>query len=291
MHMCRAATVVMVFFLALGTAQARTLDQVPPYLGKEGNFVKYPAIAVGGVGMVVGGLIGLPAAVVSTPIGFLAGDPLGYAMLPSAVLATAGTEAGYHIGGAIPWAVKNAVYDAPMAGIAKIRGEPASGLVAQVDPPPAVQPTDLQYLASTPEGARIPVQPPYIYSTALPPPREPTSLMLKRQLSPFKPPATPVPAARASRAPAPLAAPAPLPHPTVPAATAEPAPVAPVTPVSAAAPAAPVAPVAPVQPRTVAPQEPATSARESVVDDADVEQERPSLRKKKKRKFSERFGF
>lgn len=285
MHMRRAATVVMVLFLAVGTAQARTLDQVPPYFAEEGGFVRYPALAVGYLGLTVGALVALPVSLVAAPIGLAAGDPLGYAATPAALTGTAGAEIGYHVGGAIPWALKNAFYDAPMAGIARVRGERPSGLVAQVDPAPDVDPSDLQYLASTPTGARVPVEPPYNYSRALPPPREPTSLMLRRQLSPFKPPATAP--ARSPARPAPgvsAAAPAVAAPVTVPR-SAAPAPAAqtvlPATPQPAAE--------APARARPAAP--PARSAAPPAMDD-DVPEERPSLRdKKKKRKFSERFGF
>ncbi len=279
MHMRRAATVVMVLFLAMGTAQARTLDQVPPYLAKEGGFVRYPALAVGYLGLTVGALVALPVSLVAAPIGLAADDPLGYAVAPAAVTGTAGAEIGYHVGGAIPWVLKNAFYDAPMAGIARVRGERPSGLVAQVEPAPEVVPSDLQYLASTPRGARVPVDPPYNYSRALPPPREPTSLMLRRQLSPFKPPAS-VPARTAVRATPASVAPAVAPVTAPAAATA-----AAGTAVSAAPPAA-------AHPRPVQP--PARSAEPvagPAVEDDDMPVDRPSLRKKKKRKFSERFGF
>lgn len=272
--MCRAATVALALCLALGPAQARTLDQVPAYLKKEGNFVSYPAIAVGGLGLAVGALVALPAALVTAPIGFLAGDTLGYAMLPSSVVGAAGAEAGYHVGGAIPWVVKNGFYDAPMTGIAKIKGEAPSGLVAQVDPAPDVAPTDLQYLASTPTDARIPVEVSQRYSAALPPPKEPTSLMLKRQLSPFKPPEWRAPVARSA---APAAAGA--------AAAKAAAPVTATQP----APAARAASGEGIRPAPAA--QPSTAPAPAYADDVPaIDVERPTLRKKK-RKFSDRFGF
>lgn len=302
----------LVLVLTVGSTGARTLDQVPHYLKKEGNFVSYPAIAVGGIGAVVGGVIALPAALVAAPIGWAAGDPLGYALLPVSLVATAGIEAGYHVGGAVPWVVKNGFYDAPMTGIAKIRGEPASGLVAQVDPPPEKTPADIQYLASTPVEARVPVELPYERSLALPPPKEPTSLMLKRQLSPFKlPPGAAVPAAAATRAalgrPAPVSAPpapvsaAPVVPPPTPAAESSigvPAAAAAAVPPTAAAPvrAAPARAAGTPRPAAGSPAPrsepeptPAAEAGGPAADDA-AEVERPSL-KKKKRKFSERFGF
>lgn len=287
MPMYRVMMAALVFLLASGVAGARTLDQVPPYLNKEGHFVSIPAIAVGGLGGFIGGVLALPAALVAAPIGWAAGDPLGYALLPVSLLATGGAEAGYHVGGAIPWALKNGFYDAPMAGIAKIRGEPASGMVAQVEPPPETS-GEIQYLASTPEEARIPVVPPRQYSAALKPPKEPTSLMLKRSLSPFKPPPGSVGTAPAARS-----APAASVIPPRPAPAARPA--APVAPAAALAPA-PVRAAAPAARAGDLPAEPARSeapaaeaAPEPVFDDG-VDVERPSL-KKKKRKFSERFSF
>ncbi|MFZ5756620.1 MAG: hypothetical protein ACOY3X_06930 [Pseudomonadota bacterium] len=281
-------TAALVLLCASGLTGARTLDQAPGYLKKEGNFVLVPASAMAGLGAVVGGVIALPAALVTAPIGWAAGDPLGYALLPVSVLGAAGGEAGYHIGGAIPWALKNGFYDAPMAGIARIKGEPPSGLVAQVDPPPAINAVDIQYLASTPEDARIPVVPPRQYSAALPPPKEPTSLMLKRALSPFKPPPGSIPATATPGS-------RPVIPPRLPAAAAVSPSLAPSAPAAVVPPPAVRAPEPRVQARSPeAPSRQAEPRPEPAVEDApvddSVEYERPSL-KKKKRKFSERFSF
>lgn len=298
----------LVFLLTVGSTDARTLDQMPPYLKKEGSFVAVPAVAGGGLLGVVGGALGLVAAPVTALVGWAAGDPLGYALLPVSAGATVGAEAGYHMGGAVPWALKKGFYDAPMAGIAKIKGEPASGLVAQVDPPPTVAPVDLQYLASTPPAARVPVVPPYNYSRALPPPRELTSLMLKRALSPFKLPPnaamphpksaslsrqTPLSPAASGQVPvrAATSAPAttvPAPAVTSPAATqpspaVQPAPVR--APVRTAAPA-----VQKPEQAAPAPAETAESTADTGSANDAAPAERPSL-KKKKSKFSERFRF
>ncbi len=281
MRLCRAATIAFALLLACGITQARTLEQVPAYFKKEGNFVAYPAIAGGLLGMFVGGVISLPAVLIAAPIGWAAGDPLGYAMVPLSVLATGGGEIGYNIGGAIPWALKNGFYDAPMQGIARIKGESPSGLVAQVEPPPVTS-GDTQYLDSTPGDARIPVVLSRQSSAALPPPKEPTSLMLRRQLSPFKPPVKPaprppvasvVPAAGVS-APAPAPAPAPEPEPQAfPAVQAQ----------------ASLPQATPAESETGPLVEPASPTTKSP--EAEAEAERPSLKSKKKRKFSERFRF
>lgn len=294
MPMRRVMVAVLVSLaLSSGSLAARTFDQPPAYIKKEGSFVVLPSRAMGVAGIVFGGVIALPAALISTPIGYAAGDPLGYALIPSSLVGTGFGEVGYHVGGAIPWALKKTFYDGPMLAVAKIKGDPASGLVAQVDPPPAVSLADIQYLESTPSEARVLVVPPREYSVALPPPRQPTSLMLKRQLSPFKlPPGTPVIAPAAATSSASLSRRSPV--------APESAPVEPVSaPVEPAAPAAvapapvesaaaaqdigvPPAPVA-VKPAPVAAPEPAATEPAEEV-------ERPSL-KKKKRKFSERFGF
>lgn len=285
----RATATVLVFLMVTGLAQARTLDQVPAYLKKEGGFVTYPAIAASALGLTAGAILSLPAALLAAPVGWAAGDPLGYALLPVSVLATGGAEAGYHVGGALPWALKNGFYDAPMAGIARVKGERPSGMVADIEPPPP----DLsltQYLESTPPEARLPVADDRRVSAALPPPKEATSLMLlKRKVSPFKPPpgvgGAPTRAARVSPS-APGTAPAPVAMPPSPAAGVAPLPAPPVT---VAAPT--TAPVSP-GPARAAPLVPASSPVSSDAAEA-VEVERPSLKgeKKKKRKFSERFGF
>jgi hypothetical protein len=354
--MRRVATAALVVLFSCSFAQARTLDQVPPYLEKEGKFVSYPALAVGGLGAFVGAVVSLPAVVVAAPVGWAAGDPLGYSLVPVSVVATGGAEAGYHLGGAIPWVVKNAFYDAPMKVVARIKGEPASGLVAQVEPAPANR-GDTQYLETTPPAARVPVVIAQQYSSALPPPKPPTSLMLRRQLSPFKAPPLPVkgaPARKASPSPVPPVATAarPLPPPVMPAAEVVRPPAPPAEPVWSPPPPAVVTPPPPPavvvpEPAVVPPpavmspvvvdappsaspppaveevasryaQEPfaasppvvgapiqvdAAPGTESmpaaapvpVVEDIVVEGEadagqRPAL-KKKKRKFSERFGF
>lgn len=171
-----------------GFAGARTLDQVPSYLEREGGFVAHPARAMGYLGLVVGAIVALPASLVALPFGVAAGDPLGYVLVPTSVAATAGAEAGYHVGAALPWALKKGFYDAPMAGIARVKGVPPSGLVAEIEPyePDLVA---LQYLESTPPAARVPVTDTPRVSAALPPPPEATSLILfKRSISPFKPP-------------------------------------------------------------------------------------------------------
>lgn len=292
----RRVMVAVLVSLALssGPLAARTFDQPPAYIKKEGSFVVYPARAVSLAGALVGGVLALPAALISTPIGYAAGDPLGYALVPSSMVGIGFGEIGYHVGGAVPWALKKTFYDGPMLAVTAIKGYPASGLVAQVDPPPAVTLADIQYLESTPSEARVLVVPPREYSVALPPPRQPTSLMLKRQLSPFKlPPGTPVIAPAAATSSASLSRRSPI----VPA--PEPVP---------AAPAEPVVPAAPAQPAAAAPVESAAAAQDigvppvpvaapppaaapkPAVKEADEEVERPSL-KKKKRKFSERFGF
>jgi len=292
MPMRRVMVAVLVSLaLSSGPAAARTFDQPPAYIKKEGSFVVYPSRAVGVAGIVFGGLIALPAALISTPIGFAAGDPLGYALIPSSLVGTGFGEVGYHVGGAIPFALKKTFYDGPMLAVARIKGDPASGLVAQVDPPPAVSLADIQYLESTPSEARVLVVPPREYSVALPPPRQPTSLMLKRQLSPFKlPPGTPVvaPAAATSSASLSRRSPvAPAVAPVAPAAaepvTAAPAPVEPAPVESAAVQDIGVPPVPVTAPPPAAAPEPAAAEPAEEV-------ERPSL-KKKKRKFSERFGF
>lgn len=281
MRLCRAAAIALALLLACGIAPARTLEQVPAYLKKEGNFVAYPAIAGGWLGILVGGVIALPATIIAAPIGWAAGDPLGYAMIPLSVLATGGGEIGYNIGGAIPWVLKNGFYDAPMQGIARIKGEPPSGLVAQVEPPPVTN-GDTQYLDSTPGDARIPVVLSRRSSAALPPPKEPTSLMLRRQLSPFKPPfkppVKPVPRApvasvtSAAAVSASAAAPEPAPEPPPPAqAQASPSQAVPTE--------AKIGSTVEPPPSTARPPDP------------DPEADRPSLKSKKKRKFSERFRF
>lgn len=276
--MLRVLTAVLVLlWMSVGPVAARTLDQPPAYIKKEGNFVTYPARAFSALCTVVGGVIALPADLVALPIGFAAGDPLGYGLLPSAVVGNGLGEAGYHVGGAIPYAIKKTFYDGPLYVAHAIKGDALSGLVAHVEPAPDFGPTDLQYLDSTPGDDRVAVQNVREYSLALPPPRQPTSLMLKRQLSPFKLPPT------ASAPVAPVTPPAAAP--AQPAAAA-PAPAAPVE--TAAAPA-PVG-LPPPAPRAVPAQkpEPQPAAEESVAPQEPVE--RPSLRKKK-RKFSERFGF
>jgi len=330
MPMCRVATAALVVLFACAHAQARTLDQVPPYLEKEGKFVSYPALAVGGLGALVGAVVSMPAVVVAAPVGWAAGDTLGYSLVPVSVVATGAAEAGYHVGGAIPWVVKNAFYDAPMTVVARIKGEPASGLVAQVEPPPAHR-GDIQYLETTPPAARVPVVLAQQYSNALPPPKPPTSLMLRRQLSPFKAPPLPVKGAPVKKASPP---PPPVPSPS-PGAAAEPVwtpPVVTPPPPAAVAPAPVVAPppavvvpaavderpafvppavveapkpevvpppvaVAPPQVEAPAVPDPEPSpAPAPVVEDVAAEDDgaasgqRPAL-KKKKRKFSERFGF
>ncbi len=282
MRLCRAAAVALALLLACGIAQARTLEQVPAYLKKEGNFVAYPAFAGGWLGIFVGSVIALPAALIAAPIGWAAGDPLGYAMIPLSVFATGGGEIGYNIGGAIPWVLKNGFYDAPMQGIARIKGEPPSGLVAQVEPPPVTS-GDPQYLDSTPSDARIPVVLSRQSSAALPPPKEPNSLMLRRQLSPFKPPVKPVP-----RAPAASVMPAAGVSTSTAAAAAapEPAPEPPLPPVQAQAQAS-LPQAAPAEAKIGSTVEPPSSTARPPEPDA----ERPSLKSKKKRKFSERFRF
>lgn len=278
MRLCRAAAIALALLLACGIAQARTLEQVPAYLKKEGNFVAYPAFAGGWLGIFVGGVIALPAALIAAPIGWAAGDPLGYTMIPLSVFATGGGEIGYNVGGAIPWVLKNGFYDAPMQGIARIKGEPPSGLVAQVEPPPVTS-GDTQYLDSTPSDARIPVVLSQQSSAALSPPKEPTSLMLRRQLSPFKPPVKPVPRApvasvmSAAGVPASAAAPEPAPEPPLP-------------PVQAQAQAS-LSQAAPAEAKIGSTIEPPPSTARP----PDADAERPSLKSKKKRKFSERFRF
>lgn len=286
--MRRATVAALAILLLSGLSQARTLDQVPSYLQKEGGFVTHPARAFGYFGMVVGTVVALPAAAIAAPVGWAAGDPLGYAMVPVSVLATGAGEAGYHVGGAIPWALKKGFYDAPMAGIARVRGTAPSGMVADLEPP-APDLTDLQYLASTPPDARVPAADDRRVSVALPPPPEATSLMLlKRKVSPFKPPPGSVPS--------PASAKVHVPAPTGPASatpTVRPVPVpAPAqailpAPVTAAAPAA-AATAAPVVPRIGSGAERASPAESAV--DSEEQPERPSLRKKKPR-FSERFRF
>lgn len=183
-----------------GLAGARTLDQVPSYLEREGGFVSAPARAVGYLGLAIGSVVALPASIVALPFGIAAGDPLGYVLVPTSVGATGGAEAGYHIGGALPWVLKKGFYDAPMAGIARVKGVPPSGLVAEIEPrePDLLA---LQYLESTPAAARVPVTDTPRVSAALPPPPEATSLILfKRSISPFKPPPpTPASARRTAR--------------------------------------------------------------------------------------------
>ncbi len=310
LQICRVVAATFLLLLVFcGPAMARNLDQVPPYLKKEGSFVAYPAIVVGVLGAVVGGIIALPASLIAAPIGWAAGDPLGYAMLPVSVLGTAGAEAGYHVGGAVPWVLKKGFYDAPMTGMAKIRGEPASGLVAQVEPPPTA-PGYPQYLDSTPAEARVPVTLPRHYSAALIPPPEPTSLMLRRQLSPFKPPTVRGAVSSASGHAVPAPPPVAVSQTAVPTATApstaasfaEPpaaagvvtAPVA-VTPMVVDAPvdAAPVvvpSDVASVESPPAATDEPAKPAVEEPATAKAEPAERPTLKKKKK-SFSERFRF
>lgn len=291
MPMRRVMVAVLVSLaLSSGPLAARTFDQPPAYIKKEGSFVVLPSRIVSVAGIVFGGVIALPAALVSTPIGYAAGDPLGYALIPSSLVGTGFGEVGYHVGGAIPWALKKTFYDGPMLAVARIKGDPASGLVAQVDPPPAVSLADIQYLESTPSESRVLVVPPREYSVALPPPRQPTSLMLKRQLSPFKlPPGTPVIAPAAATSSASLSrrspvAPAPAPAEPV-AAPVEPAAAAP-APVESAAAAQDIG----VPPAPVAAKPAPAVAPEPVAEEPAEEVERPSL-KKKKRKFSERFGF
>lgn len=287
-RMRRATVAALAILLLSGLSQARTLDQVPPYIQKEGGFVTYPAKAVGYLGMAVGAVVALPAVVIAAPLGWAAGDPLGYAVLPVSVMATGVGEAGYHVGGAIPWALKKGFYDAPMAGIARVRGIAPSGMVADLEPPPPDL-TDLQYLASTPPDARVPATDDRRVSVALPPPPEATSLMLlKRKVSPFKPPPGSVPPAASARThvPAPAGA-----APVAPSVRPAPAPVpaakavlpAPVTAASVAAEAV-VAPAPPVSRRVAEPAPPAEPVVES-----EESSERPSIRKKTK--FSERFRF
>lgn len=322
MRMRRVATAALIAMLVCGFSQARTLDQVPPYLEKEGKFVSYPALGIGALGAVIGTVISLPAVVVAAPIGWAAGDPLGYSLVPVSVVATGGAEVGYHVGGALPWLLKNGFYDAPMTAVARIKGEPASGLVAQVEPPPANR-GDIQYLDTTPPAARVPVVLARQYSSALPPPKPPTSLMLRRQLSPFKPPPMPVKGAAPARkpvsvAPAALAPKPSFPPPAPPAAVAPP-PLVSVPPVLAEPAPATVEPVAALPPAIVTPPPPVSAPPPVVVPPAvvvepeptppvevaaesspasdDVSQEagsdeasRPAI-KKKKRKFSERFSF
>lgn len=283
MPMFRVMVAVLVSLaLSCGPAAARTLDQPPAYIKKEGAFVVWPARAVSLLGLAVGAVVASPLALISAPIGLAAGDPLGYAVVPSSLAANALGEVGYHVGGAVPWAVKKTLYDGPLLLAATIKGEAPSGLVAQVDPPPALTPTDLQYLESTPTEARTAVIPAREYSLAVPPPRQPTSLMLKRQLSPFKLP----PTAAASRAPLSRQSPAMPPA------------AAPVTPAAAAVSAAPPA-TAPVEsdaaPASIGvppprPAPPPRAVEPAPPPAADIESNRPTL-KKKKLKFSERFGF
>lgn len=263
-RMCRAALVALGVCLLSGVAQARTLDQVPVYIKKEGGFVTYPAQAVGYLGLAVGAVVATPFAIVAAPFGFASGDPVRYTLLPVSVLATGGAEAGYHVGGALPWVLKNAFYDAPMSGIARLKGWPPSGLVADLGPPPP-DPTETQYLASTPPDARVLLPDVPRVSAALPPPREATSLiLLKRRISPFKPP--PESAQRAAKAQVSLPQPLPVPRPAT-AARAKPAAELPVPPKAAVVDA------------------------ESDIGDAErAASERPRL-KAKKRRFSERFRF
>lgn len=285
-RMRRATVAALAILLLSGLSQARTLDQVPSYLQKEGGFVTHPARAFGYLGMAVGTVVALPAVAIAAPVGWAAGDPLGYAMVPVSVLATGAGEAGYHVGGAIPWALKKGFYDAPMAGIARVRGIAPSGMVADLEPP-APDLTDLQYLASTPPDARVPATDDRRVSVALPPPPEATSLMLlKRKVSPFKPPPGSVPAPASARVHVPAAAGA---TPVAPA--VRPAPAAQVVrpaPVTAAAAPALEAPASPEPKISKRAAEPAKSV-EPVVE-GEESYERPSLRKKKPR-FSERFRF
>lgn len=260
--------------MPVGPAAARTLDQPPAYIQKEGNFVAYPARVVGGIGVLAGGLLALPAALVSTPVGFMAGDPLGYSILPSAVVGNGVGEIGYHVGGAIPYLVKKTFYDGPQYVVHAIKGDALSGMVADVEPPPEFAPIDLQYLASTPVDARLPVNNQRSYSIALPPPRQPASLMLRRQLSPFRLP-TPAGVPPADRAA--LVKPSPAPAAETAAETARPT-------VEAA-----VVGLPPMAPGAAPPEQKPTPGEEGEVASSPTP-ERPSLRKKK-RKFSERFSF
>lgn len=361
-----AVAVLLAGVLTVGTAQGRTLDQVPGYLKQEGIFVTVPAYGMAGLGMAVGGLIGLPGSLISAPLGLLSGDVVGYALVPPAVTAAGGAELGYHLGGALPWLLKNAFYDAPMQGVARLKGPAANGLVAEVQPV-ELDPTRTQYLESTPPGRRVLLAQDNFRSKALPPPRDARSLiLLKRRISPFKPPpGTPgggpltarvapavvapvipprpalsvppapvVPAAPLSPmarvepvlptplpsrvAPAAVVAPAPTPVEPVRQALSQPAAAAPVAaaradtlappavpavppaeavvplsppPVAAAAvaPAVVVPPAQPVVPEAVS--RPAVNAEPSAEAGDGGGEERPSLQKKKKRKFSERFSF
>lgn len=284
--MRRATVAALAILLLSGLSQARTLDQVPLYLQKEGGFVTYPARAFGYLGMAVGAVVALPAAAIAAPLGWAAGDPLGYAMFPLSVVATGAAEAGYHVGGAIPWAIKKGFYDAPMSGIARVRGIAPSGMVADLEPP-APDLTNLQYLASTPPEARVPATDDRRVSAALPPPPEATSLMLlKRKVSPFKPPPGSASAPASARAHVPGATTQPAARPAV----APAAPSLPAAPVTAASPAAPISTAR----RAMPPEEPRPSEmpgqqEESPASD-DAQPERPSLKGKKTR-FSERFRF
>jgi hypothetical protein len=314
-----AASALILAFLP-GLATARTLDQVPSYFKEEGGFVSYPAVAVGALGGVAGAIIALPASLVAAPLGFAAGDTLGYAMVPVSVLARGGTEVGYHLGGGIPWALKNGFYDAPMAGVAKIKGEPASGVVAVVEPPPQT-PALPQYLDSTPKMARLPVEPPSGVALA-PPASEYDPGLIRQQVRPPNPntpfvlPSSvyeraernrraaeaanvnildrgavrpPVVRPAAPAAPAPAAA---VPSEVVVPAAAALAPAQPAVatperamPAPAAAPAQP-APVASAPKPAPQAEVEAPAAAEAPADEGD----RPSLKKKKK-SFSERFRF
>lgn len=284
--------------LSVGQVEARTLDQPPSYFESEGHFVSYPALAGGALGAVVGSIIALPAAAIAAPIGYFSGDTIGYAAVPISVVATGGAEVGYHVFGAIPWALKNALYDAPMHGIARAKGERPSGTVAAVDPPPS-DPMLNQYLASTPPAARAPVQLDRTRSLALKPPPELTSLMLKRSLSPFVlppevarqfqnvQPIANIPARMPAPTPVrPAPQPAAVPEPVLaPQEAATPPPEAPSTPEPPSA-AASVAPAAAPVPDSA--PVPAPSAVAPAAESAD----RPTLkRKKQKKSFSERFGF
>lgn len=306
-----------------GFAAARTLDQVPSYFKEEGGFVSYPAVALGSVGGVVGSIVALPASLVALPLGFAAGDPLGYALVPVSVLARGGTEVGYHVGGAVPWVLKNGFYDAPLAGVARIKGEPPSGMVAVVEPPPTT-PVMPQYLESTPRLARLPTEVPAGVALAPPandydpglikqkvrPPNPNTPFILPasvydraernrraaeaanvnildrgasrppvvRSAPPSPSPAVaPEPVSSASAALAPAAAAAPAPAPALAPGAAAPAPVT-----QAAAPAVKSAPA----------QKPPSGGDFGAEATAPVpEEDRPSLKKKKKKSFSERFRF
>lgn len=293
-RMVGAGLLAIVSVLSAGQAEARTLDQAPAYLASEGNFVRYPAFAGAAIGGAIGAVISLPADLVAGLVGTYKGDTVGYAAVPFSLFATGGAEAGYHVFGAIPYAVKKVFYDAPMYGIAKAKGERPSGTVAQVDPPP-MDPMLNQYLASTPPAARVPVQLDRSRTLALKPPPELTSLMLKRSLSPFvlppevarqfqniKPVAN-IPLKQAPVVPAPAAAEKP----------AESAPVPPTASQREQATAKQVAvPAAEQSALAQAPDAASPVPRADAPDGtAPSAADRPTLKRPRKKSFSERFGF